>query len=193
MYIYTGTELSSCMDVTFNATEAASQRPDLAKNWPSFDYYSAAEATWTREVETHGSCAICQDEKLSDGNSYVGRVLALYKAYNISWYFGKANISQSYDAPVSLQSLRGAFNGTDLEDKVEFVCEGKRNNLDVLQQVRLCLDSTKLSVLECPTNASSTCHTEDIWYLGNSALTGVPSLMLTLLAVVGAMLVVSNH
>lgn len=72
--------------------------------------------------------------------------------------------------PVALDRLRNAFVGSDLLDNVEFFCEGQRDGLDILQEIRVCIDVATYGRTPCEVPfVHHTCDTAEIWFLGNSS------------------------
>lgn len=155
------------MNVTLDLDALKETTPNLTSFWPSFDRNVRDEDNWKQQAREYGSCAICQDGKLYDDIAgYFNTAVRIYTIDNIFAYFEKANIKQSREKPVSMAELQESLRGGDLYNRVAFFCKGQRDNMDILQEIRVCMNTNHGNV-HCPRSEEGTCKTEKLWYLGN--------------------------
>ncbi|OQR79909.1 ribonuclease T2-like [Tropilaelaps mercedesae] len=163
-----------CSYVEFSNNSVKLIKDQLDYLWPSFDSYIENQDLWSREVQTYGSCALCQEKDLGNGTNYLMQALILYKSYNVTAWLEKGGIAHSYHETIALsrinETLTKSFDGGEFE----LYCEGSRDGKDILQGVRLCFSANKQTPTKC-VKTRDTCTTPDVWYLGSSSGSVVPS------------------
>lgn len=165
-----------CMNVDYDLANLTTFLPTLELFWPSFDPFTTKETLWEDAVRFHGSCSICQDRTVNSTTDFIHFVLALNEMFNMSNRLLTAGILPSWRTPISLDFLKKQLDWTLWNDGVQFHCEGRLAGSDILQEIRICLNATKLMPTGCPPSETETCTTPYVWYFsspdGLSTLSG---------------------
>lgn len=164
------------MNMNFEMKDLEDIKGNLTFAWPSFDPQVDDETFWKNEFEKYGTCAVCQEVDIEDTIDYFDAILDTQWDY-FGRYFSDRGIVQDYTKPVPLEALTNALKDGLFEDMSELYCEGQRDGFDILQEFRVCTDLSFLPV-PCPPMGKPTCTTEKVWYLGNSGMSHVPSIVL---------------
>lgn len=156
------------MPVPFNISRTKHVIPLLSRSWPSFDPAVSDEALWTEHVKKYGSCSLCRLDALNDTTAYVELAFGFYfRAFDLNRYFERADIRPDLNKPVAFDRFDKSLAFANFSGKMDFHCEGQINNLDVLQEVSLCVNVSSFMINPCGPVRDSTCKTAQVYYLGN--------------------------
>ncbi|XP_022670658.1 ribonuclease DdI-like isoform X2 [Varroa destructor] len=151
---------------TFHIDEIKCIRDDLNRFWPSHN--SSNEVLWADEFMEYGTYAIYQGTKVTNALEYFNVTLQLYKHFDISKWLTTGHISPSNKKPISRRDIQNAVS-LRYSSSFYLYCQGQKNGIDILWEIRLCFDSNLQPASNC-IPPEMTCHTWGVWYLEDSLI-----------------------
>ncbi|OQR79907.1 ribonuclease Oy-like [Tropilaelaps mercedesae] len=171
----------------FNASALRSILPQLGCHWPS--YTSASnELLWSKQFAAYGTCAITDDSNAINATlQYFQMTLDAYEKNDVASWLQSSNITPCDSVPYPHMRVFYTVGG-NFGQSIELHCNGSRNGIDILQEIRLCVDKRTLTPSHCLQPISS-CRTNHTWYLESSADLSTASVFLAIAAIAFALLV----
>ncbi|XP_022693640.1 uncharacterized protein LOC111263099 [Varroa jacobsoni] len=156
--------LSKCKKTEFNVSDIETIRNEISSAWPSFSTLSD-KAFWEKHFNRYASCSLNPTKQNYTPLEYFTTAIKLYQRSNPMKLFEAVGIKENDNETVSLGRLRTAI---DVDPStVEYICEGKHDDTDILGGITLCFSQQLDKRVACPSepNKTLTCQTERVWYL----------------------------